>query len=35
MEKPEDEISREEGRLLEMLAMLIQEYGARRSDADD
>ncbi len=30
MEKPEEEIGREEGRLLEMLAMLIEEYEDRR-----
>ena len=29
MEKPEDEIGEEEGRLLEMLAMLIEEYEDR------
>ena len=30
MEKPEDEISEEEGRLLEVLSMLIEEYELRR-----
>ena len=30
MEKPEEEISDEEGRLLEMLAVLIEEYEGRR-----
>jgi HTH-type transcriptional regulator/antitoxin HigA len=30
MEKPEEEISDEEGRLLEMLAMLIEDYETRR-----
>ena len=30
MEKPEDEIGQEEGRLLEMLGVLIEEYEDRR-----
>jgi HTH-type transcriptional regulator/antitoxin HigA len=30
MQKPDDEISEEEGRLLEMLSMLIEEYEDRR-----
>jgi HTH-type transcriptional regulator / antitoxin HigA len=30
MERPEEDISEEEGRLLEMLAMLIEEYEDRR-----
>jgi HTH-type transcriptional regulator/antitoxin HigA len=30
MEKPDDSITAEEGRLLEMLAMLIEEYEGRR-----